>query len=87
MRAHCGATARGLLTTCLFYMAGLGVRWGMGHSMGLLLMFSVFRMYGSSIIRDNGPLAFAAQLIVGIFMVGLGLMGCLRYSLMILLAK
>ena len=66
-------------------MAGLGVRWGTGHSMGLLLMFSVFRMYGSSVISDDGPLAFAAQLIVGIFMLGLGLLGCLRYSLIFLL--
>ena len=59
--------------------AGLGVRWGMGHSVGLLLMFGIFLILGSEVISDDGPVAFATHLVVGVFMLALGLMGCLRY--------
>lgn len=55
------------------------MRWGTGHSVGLLLMFGVFLMFGSEAISDNGSVAFATQMVVGFFMVALGLMGCMRY--------
>lgn len=51
----------------------------MGHSVGLLLMFGIFLILGSEVISDDGPVAFATHLVVGVFMLALGLMGCLRY--------
>lgn len=56
------------------------MRWGTGHSVGLLLMFGIFLMFGSEVISHDGPVAFAADLVVGLFMLALGLMGCLRYG-------
>jgi hypothetical protein len=56
----------------------LGVRWGMGHSLGLLIMFVVFLTFGdSAIVRESG-LGFFADLMVGIFMLGLGALGAYR---------
>eukprot|EP00293_Proteomonas_sulcata_P016031 CAMPEP_0184301674 /NCGR_PEP_ID=MMETSP1049-20130417/11813_1 /TAXON_ID=77928 /ORGANISM="Proteomonas sulcata, Strain CCMP704" /LENGTH=334 /DNA_ID=CAMNT_0026612733 /DNA_START=535 /DNA_END=1539 /DNA_ORIENTATION=- len=56
----------------------LGVRWGVGHSLGLLLMFAVFLFSGDSIIDEGGAMGFWADFIVGLFMVGLGLLGAYR---------
>ena len=54
----------------------LGVRWGLGHSIGLLLMFVVFLEFGKRFIAHDGPVGFWADLIVGVFMIGLGGSGC-----------
>jgi hypothetical protein len=54
----------------------LGVRWGVGHSIGLLLMFAVFLEFGRRFISADSPVGFWADLIVGAFMIGLGASGC-----------
>jgi hypothetical protein len=54
----------------------LGVRWGMGHSMGLLIMFGAFLKFGDKMIQHGGPVEIVADVIVGIFMIILGLVGC-----------
>jgi len=54
----------------------LGVRWGVGHSVGLLLMFAVFLEFGKQFISAGSPVGFWADLIVGVFMIGLGASGC-----------
>lgn len=56
----------------------LGVRWGLGHSLGLLIMFLVFLAYGERIIAEDGDLSFYSDMVVGLFMVGLGLLGTYR---------
>jgi len=49
---------------------GLGVRWGCGHSFGLLIVAIVFFAVGRSVNLDQ--MAYYADLFVGIFMVVLG---------------
>ena len=54
----------------------LGVRWGLGHSVGLLLMYSVFVEFGSSALQGNSTMAVLAHATVGVFMIVLGITGC-----------
>ena len=49
---------------------GLGVRWGCGHSFGLLIVAIIFFALGRSV--DLDALTFYADIFVGIFMVLLG---------------
>jgi len=49
---------------------GLGVRWGCGHSFGLLIVAIIFFAVGRSVNLDD--VAFYADLFVGIFMILLG---------------
>ena len=54
----------------------LGVRWGLGHSVGLLLMYSAFVEFGSSALQGNSTIAVLAHATVGVFMIVLGITGC-----------
>eukprot|EP00638_Chattonella_subsalsa_P009901 CAMPEP_0117738554 /NCGR_PEP_ID=MMETSP0947-20121206/3202_1 /TAXON_ID=44440 /ORGANISM="Chattonella subsalsa, Strain CCMP2191" /LENGTH=325 /DNA_ID=CAMNT_0005554273 /DNA_START=92 /DNA_END=1072 /DNA_ORIENTATION=+ len=49
----------------------LGVRWGMGHSTGLIIIAIIFLSMGQAL--DLSVLEFYCGFIVGIFMIGLGL--------------
>ena len=49
---------------------GLGVRWGCGHSFGLLIVAIIFFALGRSVNLDS--LAYYADIFVGIFMILLG---------------
>eukprot|EP01083_Nonionella_stella_P259714 886415_1 len=49
---------------------GLGVRWGCGHSFGLLIVAIIFFAVGQQI--DLSVLSYWADLFVGIFMILLG---------------
>ena len=49
-------------------------RWGTGHSVGLLLMFTFFLQFGQGIITQGGSIKFIVNMFVGFFMIGLGIM-------------
>jgi hypothetical protein len=48
-------------------------RWGVGHSLGLLLMYAVFLKFGREALTSEGAMAIVAESAVGAFMIGLGL--------------
>eukprot|EP00960_Hanusia_phi_P070243 767265-Hanusia_phi.AAC.3 len=56
----------------------LGTRWGVGHSIGLLIMFLVFMHMGKGILGEGSIVNYIADLFVGMFMVVLGLVGIFR---------
>ncbi|KAK3262615.1 hypothetical protein CYMTET_28540 [Cymbomonas tetramitiformis] len=54
----------------------LGARWGLGHSLGLLVVAIVF--FASSMTLDIDKIAYYADLLVGVVMTGMGLFGARR---------
>ena len=54
---------------------GLGIRWGVGHSLGLLLCTCVFLMLGGVVLCQMGDVN---DYVVGVFMIVLGLVQCVR---------
>ncbi|KAJ1485495.1 hypothetical protein T484DRAFT_1892356, partial [Baffinella frigidus] len=56
----------------------LGARWGVGHSLGLLVMYGVFLSVGGADLVLSDDFASAGELVVGLLMSALGAMGIIR---------